>query len=112
MTAFRVPRGRRVPYLGAAPGLVPSVPLNFTEENEELRCLCGLLSESRAIKLPFLPLPPLGARFWPPGMLAPPVGPSNPTSSGTIAQRAKHFGLPGLPGDAPAILIFSGKRKR
>jgi hypothetical protein len=30
--------------LGAA--LVPPVPLNLTEENEELRCLCGLLLES------------------------------------------------------------------
>ena len=35
MTAFRVPRGRRVPYLGAAPGLVPPVPLNLTEESGE-----------------------------------------------------------------------------
>jgi hypothetical protein len=48
-------RGRRVLYLGAAPRLVPPVPLNLTEdreENRELRCLCGLLSESRAVKLP------------------------------------------------------------
>jgi type I restriction enzyme R subunit len=48
MTAFRVLRGRRVLYLGAAPG---SVPLNLPE-NEELRCLCGFQLESGAIKFP------------------------------------------------------------
>jgi hypothetical protein len=35
--------------LGAAPGLVPPVPLNITEENEELRGLCGLLSPCSAV---------------------------------------------------------------
>ena len=42
LTAFRVVWGRRVRYLGASPGLAPPVPLNLTEENEELRGLCGL----------------------------------------------------------------------
>jgi len=42
VTAYRVVQGRRVLHLGAAPGLVPPVPPNLTEENEELRCLCGL----------------------------------------------------------------------
>jgi hypothetical protein len=52
MTAFPVVRGRRVLYWGAAPGLVPPVPLNLTEAsegNEELRGPCGLLLESRAV---------------------------------------------------------------
>jgi len=46
MTAFWVVLSRTDLYLGAAPGLVPPVPLNLTEENEELRCICGLLLES------------------------------------------------------------------
>ncbi len=48
LTAFRVVRRRGVLYLVAAPGLVP---LNLPE-SEELRCLCGLLLGSRAIKFP------------------------------------------------------------
>ena len=58
LTAFRVLRGRRVLYLGAAPGLVPPVPLNLTEENEELRCCCGLLLEQRAIVRKTSSIPP------------------------------------------------------
>jgi hypothetical protein len=86
LAAFRVLRGRSVLYLSASPGLVPPVPLNLTEENEneELRCLRGLLLESRAIKLPFHPLAQLCARLWPSGVLTPPVCPSQPTTSRTI----------------------------
>jgi hypothetical protein len=49
------------------------------EGNEELRCLCGRLLESHAIRLPFHPLAELRARFCPSGMLAPPACPSQPT---------------------------------
>jgi len=52
-------------FISAPPG-----PLNLTEENEEneeLRCLYGLLSESRAVRLPFHPLAELCARPWPSG---------------------------------------------
>ena len=48
LTAFQVARKRGVLYLVAASGLVP---LNLPE-NEELRCLCCLLLESRTIKFP------------------------------------------------------------
>jgi hypothetical protein len=87
LTAFRVVRGRRVLYLGAAPRLLPPAPISLPETregNEALRCLCGLLLESRALRLPFHPLAELRARFWPSGVLAPPIGPSQPTASRTI----------------------------
>jgi hypothetical protein len=48
LTAFLVVRRRGLLYLVAAPWLVP---INLPE-NEELRCLCGLLLESRTIKFP------------------------------------------------------------
>ena len=56
-TAFRVLRGRRVLYLGAAPRLVPPVPPNLTEneENEALRDLCMGQSPDRPHTAPIPP---------------------------------------------------------
>ena len=48
LTVFRVVWMRGGLYLVEAPGLVP---LNLPE-NEEFRCLCGLVLESRAVKFP------------------------------------------------------------
>src|ERR1035437_4789597 len=62
--------------------------------------VCGLLFKSRAILLPFPPLAVLRAPFRPPGMLAPPVGPSQPTTPRTI-----HVNAPLTPAGADQLCL-------
>jgi len=94
LTTFRVVRGRRVLYLGAAPRLVPPVPLNLTEENEENEASLSLRLSTSDFGFPVPPRTPFPHRshtghspdtrrcltvdnFRPPGAPAAPAGPRN-----------------------------------